>query len=246
VALSLDRPERSSEIQDVIRDKAGLRELYVEFYARFKKSLEGCPHGGKIVEIGSGAGFLKAQLPEAITSDILPYQCVDIVVDATRMPFEENGLSAILLLNVFHHIADVERLFEEALRCLMPKGKLIIIDQYPGWIGKPILKYVHHEPFDDARAFWDFPTTGPLSGANGALAWMVFFRDRASFERKYPGFRIVRREPHTPLRYWLAGGLKRWSLLPRSLFPLATAVDSWLVRLSPEFGSFLHVDVQKG
>ena len=139
----------------------------------------------------------------------------------------------------------MDRLFEEALRCLLPEGKLIVIDQYPGWIGRPIFRHLHHEPFDETREVWAFPSTGPLSGANGALAWMVFYRDRALFERKYPGLLVALRETRTPLRYWLAGGLKRWSLLPLSLFPLATGGDSILLRISPEFGSFLHVDLQK-
>jgi hypothetical protein len=35
-------------------------------------------------------------------------------------------------------------------------------------------------------ADWSFPAVGPLSGANGALPWILFERDRARFEREFP------------------------------------------------------------
>ena len=43
----------------------------------------------------------------------------------------------------------------------------------------------HHEPFDPQRADWEFPLSGPLSGANGALPWIIFQRDREQFEREW-------------------------------------------------------------
>jgi hypothetical protein len=71
----------------------------------------------------------------------------------------------------------------------------------------------------------------------------VFCRDRALLEARHPGLRLERYRPHTPLRYFLAGGLKPWSLLPGFAFPLASALDRALVRLSPELGSFVDVEL---
>jgi hypothetical protein len=45
---------------------------------------------------------------------------------------------------------------------------------------------MHHEPFVPAAAQWEFLTTGPLSGANGALPYILFSRDRAQFELEFP------------------------------------------------------------
>jgi len=178
-----------------------------------------------------------------ITSDALPYPGVDRVIDATRLPFEDGTLRAVLMLNVFHHIADAGAFLAEAERCLTPGGRMLVVDQHVGWISRPILAHAHHEPFDAAAREWRFESQGPLGSANGALAWIVFRRDRALLEARHPGLRLERYRPHSPLRYFLAGGLKPWSLLPGGIFPLASALDRLLLRLSPELGSFVDVEL---
>jgi len=92
---------------------------------------------------------------------------------------------------------------------------------------------------------WGFPAKGPLSSANGALPWIIFFRDRARFERKFPDLEIVNINIHSPLRYWLAGGLKKWTLLPRAFYPKATRLDQFLIRQWRGFGSFMDVMIRK-
>jgi SAM-dependent methyltransferase len=240
---ALDDPARSEHLRALITKKAALRCFYLEAYGKYRACLLRCPREGLALELGSGAGFVKEVLPEVITSDALSYSGVDRIVDARAMPFENRTLRAIFLLNVFHHVPDVEAFFREAQRCLMPGGRLLIIDQCRGWISTPILRFAHHEPFDPEAVEWSFPSRGPLSGANGALAWIVFERDRPRFERLFPSLRLVRIEPHSPLRYWLAGGLKAWTLLPGWAFPLATRLDDALLRLSPRLASFVDIEL---
>ncbi|MCB9652648.1 MAG: class I SAM-dependent methyltransferase [Deltaproteobacteria bacterium] len=198
---------------------------------------------GDVVELGSGGGFLKAFIPEAITTDVFPFEGVDRVVDARRLPFEDQSLRAVLLLNVFHHIPDVAAFLSELSRCLTFEGRALIVDQYPGWLSRPIYRYLHHEPFDAKARAWTFAPTGPLSGANGALAWMVFIRDRPRFEREFPGLRIESIIRHTPLVYWLSGGLKRWCLVPRALSGAAQVLDRTLLRLSADAASFIDIEL---
>lgn len=203
------------------------------------------PSNGIALELGSGAGFAKKRIPEILTSDIIPYQGVDKVVDATHMPFPNDALRCICMFNAFHHISDVELFFKEAQRCLVPGGRVFIIDQHPGWFGYPIYKFFHHEYFDPSAIKWSFKSSGPLSNANGALTWIVFKRDRKIFEQKYPYFRIEKYEPHTPLAYWLSGGLKWWSLIPRQFIKAIKRIDSLLIKVSPQFGSFVDVELLK-
>ncbi len=241
--IPLDDPGRGLLLRDTIRRKAGLRRLYQETYERYRLCLLRCPPAGLAVELGSGGGFVKEVLPEVLTTDPLPYPTVEQVVDARRLPFRAGSLRAIFMLNVFHHIPDVEMFLGEASRCLSPGGRLLVIDQYPGLISGPMFRYMHHEPYQPDAADWCFISCGPLSCANGALAWIVFERDRSRFSHLFPRLRIERVEPHTPLRYWLAGGLKRWSLLPACAFGAATWLDRRLLGLSPRFGSFVDVEL---
>lgn len=244
-AAHLDDPSRAGELQRIIQGKPALRRLYQETYARYAACLARCPADGLAVELGSGGGFVKDTLPEVITSDVIPYPDVDRVVDGTNMPFADGSVRALFLLNVLHHIPDVAAFLRECERVLVPGGRVLIADQYPGWIGKFVFKHLHHEPFDEHAADWRFPSKGPLSDANGALAWIVFERDRARFEREHPGLRLAAFARHTPLRYWLAGGLKRWSLLPNVLFAPATWFDRALLRLSPRTASFVDIELKR-
>ena len=242
---SLDDPGRVEELQRVILGKPGLWRLYNEVYQSFLDCLRRCPPQGAVIELGSGAGFAKRVIPELITSDILPYRGLDQVFDACNMPFTDNSLRLITMWNTFHHIPDAAAFLSEAQRCLMPGGRVCIVDPHPGWISSPIYRFLHHEPFDPDAPEWQFETTGPLSGANGALAWIVFVRDRAKFARLFPALSLVQYQPTMPLRYWLAGGLKKWSLLPAWGWRVATLMDQCLMRCSRQFGSFVYVELVK-
>lgn len=239
----LDDPARGEELRQRIEAKPALRRLYAEIYARYAACLRECPATGLAVELGSGGGFVKQVLPEVVTTDVIAYAGVDRVVDATAMPFEAGSVRALFLLNVLHHVPDAGAFLHEAERVLAVGGRVLIVDQYPGWIGGFVYRHLHHEPFDAAAQDWRFPSSGPLSDANGAMAWIVFERDRRRFEAEHARLELAAFERHTPLRYWLAGGLKRWSLLPGWLFAPATWLDRGLLALSPRFASFVTIEL---
>ena len=228
-----------------IRDKPALRAFYEEVYGKFVDCVARCPPTGTIVELGSGGGFLRDVLPEVVTSDLLPYPGIENVVDGTNMPFADGSLRAILMLNVFHHIPDCAAFLREASRCLAPGGRVFMVDQYPSWLSTPIYRWVHHEGFAPEAPEWQFESSGPLADANGALAWIVFERDRERFVREFPALELVRFEPHTPLRYWLSGGLKWWSLIPSFAVHAATRLDRALERVSPRLCSFVDVELRR-
>jgi SAM-dependent methyltransferase len=242
---ALDSPDRVAEIRSVIDAKPALKGFYAEIYARYAASLAMCPHEGLAVELGSGGGFAQRIVPELVTTDVLPYDGIDRVVDATRMPFANRSVRFFCLLNVFHHIPDVAAFLREAGRCLMPGGRLLLIDQHPGWISKPVLRFIHHEPFCPDAADWRFESTGPLSGANGALAWIVFVRDRTKFIEQFPELQLLQYRPFAPLTYWLSGGLKPWHLLPSAAYGTVATIDRALLRISTHFGSFVEIEVAR-
>jgi SAM-dependent methyltransferase len=243
--VDLDNPERVSMIRALIQQKPALKHFYLEAYEKFRQCLLTCPAGGSALELGSGGGFLKEFLPSVTTSDVIPYEGVDQIVDATALPFAANSLRFVCMLNTLHHIPNAELFLKEATRCLMPGGRLFIVDQYPGWIAYPILKWCHHEPFDSKTKDWAFEAHSHLGSANGALAWIIFERDRKRFERLFPNLRILRFEPHSALKYWLAGGLKQWSLVPGPAVRAVAWFDHLLCSGLPQCGSFVNVELQK-
>jgi SAM-dependent methyltransferase len=242
---SLDDPTRINELRKTIQAKPALFYFYRETYRKFAECLKRCPAQGQALELGTGAGFTKSVIPSIITSDILPYEGIDIVINGTQLPFENESLKMICMMNVFHHIPDVKSFFVEADRCLVPGGRIFIADQNVGIISLPILKYFHHEGFDTSSINWSFESSGPISGANGALAWLVFNRDRLLFEELFPNLKIESVIQHTPFLYWLSGGLKTWTLVPAPILPLIITIDSWFSNISKYFGSFLDIEIVK-
>jgi hypothetical protein len=68
-----------------------------------------------------------------------------------------------------------------------------------------------------------------MSGANQALSYIVFVRDRAKLLALHPQLEIVEHRPlNNYLRYLLCGGLNFRSLLPGFTAPLIKGVE-WLL-----------------
>lgn len=242
---ALDDPGRIVTISERIRNKQALNHFYRSIYKRYETILTKCPDEGLVVELGSGGGFAREFIPDLILSDVNEYPGTDCVVNGEKLPFADQSVKMFCMLNVFHHIPDVESFLNEANRCLVQNGRILIVDQHRGWISRFVLQYLHHEGYDENTTTWKFKSSGPLSSANGALTWIVFDRDREMVKKLFPDLHIVKYEPHTPLLYWLSGGLKHWTLVPRILVPFIEIVDSLLIAASDNFGSFVDVELVK-
>jgi hypothetical protein len=101
---------------------------------------------------------------------------------------------------------------------------------------------LHHEPFRPEADEWSFPPGGPLSGANGALPYILFQRDRDVFEREFPRWTIERLQPFMPLRYLVSGGVSMRSLVPGFSFAPIKAVERLL---GPKMAMFAHVVLRR-
>ena len=215
--LSIDDPETTDLRAEIIREKAFLRRIYQTWY---RLLIENIPAGeGQVAEIGSGAGFLKELYSTAITSEVFYSVNIDIVYNAISMPFKAESLRALLLVDVLHHIPDPGAFFSEAMRCVKSGGRCLMVEPWnTGW-SRLIYNHLHHESFD-VNGEWIIPTTGPLSGANGALPWILFERDQKIFSRRFPEWRISGITPMMPLVYLLSGGVSLRSIFPDWTYPL--------------------------
>lgn len=229
--LDLDHPRTTELRRRIIRDKAFLRRIYAEWYGRL--AAETPVGGGGVLELGSGAGFLREFIPELITSDVLPLAGVSQVVDAARLPFNDAALRGIVMTNVFHHLADPAAFLREAQRCLRPGGAAVMIEPWVSGWSRWVYSRLHHEPFDPAAPHWGSSSDRPLSDANGALPWIIFERDRERFERDFPRLRVVRIEPLMPIAYLLSGGVGLRALVPGWCYPLVRRIERPIERFFP-------------
>jgi SAM-dependent methyltransferase len=231
--LDLDDPRTTALRRRIVREKRFLRRLYEEWYDQLADSIPDGP--GATVELGSGAGFLGEQVPGLIGTDILAVPGIDAVADARRLPFRDGSLRAVVMTNLLHHVSDPERCLAEAARCVRAGGVFAAIEPWVSPWSRFVYRRLHHEPFDPEAGEWRLPAGGPLSGANGAMPWILFQRDRRRFEERFPQWSVERLQPTMPFRYLLSGGVSMralmpgwsfggWRLLERGLQPAAGAL----------------------
>lgn len=222
--LDIDDPRTTALRQVIIRDKPFLWRIYQEWYAALLAEL---PVGaGEVLELGSGAGFFSEFLPTVITSEVFVCPGVRLVADGQRLPLADQCLRGIVMCDVMHHLPQPRLFFAEAARCVRRGGVIAMIEPWVTFWSRLIFRHLHHEPFLPDAAEWRIPGSGPLSGANGAMPWIILQRDRARFEAQFPQWRIRRIQPFMPLRYLLSGGVSLRSLMPGWTFPLWRALEA--------------------
>lgn len=241
-SLDVDAPETTRLRQSIIREKGLLRRLYLEWYGFLAGNLP--PGPGAVLELGSGAGFCKEVVPQAIASDVFATPGVDAVLDARRLPFANRSLRAIAMVDVLHHIPDVEAFFAEAQRCLRPGGAVVMIEPWRSTWSRLIYSRLHPEPFD-CDADWSLPDGGPLSTANGALPWIVLHRDRQKFETRFPGLRIQLVQPDHPFIYLASGGISMRSLAPGCSYGLLRGLERCLGSAMSQLAMFARIVVRR-
>jgi SAM-dependent methyltransferase len=224
--LELDAPRTTLLRRDILRQKLFLRRIYGEWYAALAAEIPA--RRGAVLEIGSGAGFLAELLPGVITSEVFPLSGVRCALDAGALPIADAALRAIVGTNVLHHLQRPRQFLAEAARCLAAGGVVALVEPWVTRWSRFVFTRVDHEPFAPEAAEWELPAGGPLSGANGALPWIVFSRDRDRFQRELPAWRIRSVQPIMPFRYLLSGGISLRMSMPAWSFPAWALAESWL------------------
>jgi len=224
--VDIDDPRATALHRQLIREKRFLRMVYEEWYGAIASRLEGA--AGPVLELGGGGGFLKDRVPDLISSEVFPCTGIDAVLDGQRLPFADAALQGIVMTDVLHHIPQSRRLFAEAARCVRTGGTIVMIEPWVTAWSQLVYGKLHHEPFRPEVTEWEFPSSGPLSSANGALPWMIFRRDRDTFEHEFPEWEVESIKPMMPFRYLLSGGVSMRGLVPAWSFGLWRLVEAGL------------------
>jgi SAM-dependent methyltransferase len=237
--MDIDDPRTTELRLEIVRSKRFLRKIYEEWYRDIVAALP--PRDGPVLELGSGAGFLGEFIPGLITSEIFATPGAALVMDAHAMPVRDGSLRAIAMTNVLHHLARPRRFFAEAARCVMPGGAVVMIEPWVTAWGRWVYTHLHHEPFVPEAPRWEFPQTGPLSGANGALPWILFVRDRDRFEQDFPMWTVRTIRPIMPFRYLISGGVSMRSLVPGWSFGAWRALENRMHPWLHHWGMFAQI-----
>jgi SAM-dependent methyltransferase len=241
--LQLDDPATTELRRQVISSKPFLQTVYDEWYTTLQGGLP--PVEGAVLELGSGAGYCHRFIPGLITSEAFYRPTVQIVADAQQMPFRDASLRAIVFTDVMHHLPDVHRFLLEASRCLKRGGRILMIEPWVSTWSRFVYTRLHHEPFRPEAEAWSFSSTGALSGANVAVPWIVFVRDRQRFESEFPHLVIDQIQPFLPFRYLLSGGVAMRSLMPGFTHGLWVRLERLLEPCMSHLAMFAFVSVRR-
>ena len=241
--LDLDDPRTTRLRRRVLAEKPFLRRIYQEWYGEIARSLPPGPE--PVLELGAGAGFLGDFVPGLIRSEVFQTPGIDAVLDGLALPFAGGSLRGIAMTNVLHHLPRPLDFFAEAARCVRPGGGVTMIEPWVTPWSRLVYTRLHHEPFDPASPGWELAGGGPLSGANGALPWILFARDRERFQREAPAWEIRSIAPLMPFRYLVSGGVSLRSLMPAASFPLWRGLERALSPWGDRLAMFAHVVLER-
>jgi SAM-dependent methyltransferase len=215
--LNLDTGDRLTLHRKMLAHKPMLQKVFVEFHHLFRKLDRQFFAGEGIeVEIGSGVAPMRDSYPDVLATDIVYSAHLDRVLNAEQMDFEPGSVRAIFGQNCFHHFPHPDQFFHELDRVLCNGGGAVLLEPYYGPFASFLFKRMFKtEGFDKTYPSWETPISGPMNGANQALSYIVFVRDRSEFEKKFPSLQIVHLGcVSNYLKYLISGGLNFRQLLP--------------------------------
>jgi SAM-dependent methyltransferase len=240
---SLDDPQTTQVRKGLIRQKKFLEKIYQEWYGLIRTELG--VSSGAVLELGSGAGFLDEFIPNLIKTEIFYLADMDAIMDAGRLPFKDGTLSAIVMSDVFHHLPRPRNFLNEAIRVMPKGGKMVMVEPWVSRWSRWVYPHFHHEPLNPEMKQWEFPSTGPLSGSNQALPWIVFERDRQLFENEFPELSIEKVQPLMPFRYLVSGGVSLRSFMPGWSFGFWRWLEKLFTRKIECWAMFALIVIEK-
>lgn len=108
-------------------------ERLPRFWSRFSKD-------AIIIDIGSQSAKLR---DDVINFDLTPFQNVNLVGNALRIPIADNAVDGVINTGVLEHVEDIEQVLREIYRILKPGGIL--------YIEIPFMQGFHPDPTDFQR-----------------------------------------------------------------------------------------------
>ena len=242
--IPIDSPEMTLRRRALLERNECARFSFERWYRELATVVSTAPEGFR-VELGSGGGFLDHFISGLIKTDVVELPFLDNVCYAEQLPYPDRSVGALAMVNVLHHVSNVDAFFREAVRVLVPGGVVAMIEPYVSGFSRLVYRYIHDEPFDAGATDWRLPPGGRLSGGNDALPWIVFVRDRARFERDYPQLRIEALRPHSPFSHLLSGGVTTRPLAPLGVILRLAKVEGSMSWAMPRLAMFFTITLRR-
>ncbi|MCX5815291.1 MAG: methyltransferase domain-containing protein [Proteobacteria bacterium] len=202
----------------------------------------------KILEVGSGTSPLKIFYNNIITSDIIDLEYLDYKLDCHKIDefdyIANESLDIVTLINVLHHLRDPLSFLTKASIKLKQGGQIIMVEPYFSSLSKLVYRYLHHEPsvFEVDEPLLQ-EIKGPLSSANMAIPYMIFFSNKNWSSRLSLIYNFSPKSVayFSSLSYMATGGISRKLPIPGFLYKNLFKIDLWLANIFPRLLSSFFI-----
>ncbi len=237
-------PVKMTYVQrDILKSKPQFFEWYKMIY---KYMADNKASGSVNIEIGSGSSFLSDFIPGLIKTNLLHIKFNDLTCNAYNMPFKNSTVDNIILIDVLHHFDKPIEFFKEAQRILKVKARILICDPYISFLSYFLWRFIHPENCDTGRLGYEAKSNNnPLICANSASLSLLLKRKGAYLKECLPRFRLLKKDYHTIMHYWLAGGYNFSSFIPERVVPFIKKLEVKLSPLGFLLASFAFAVIEK-
>lgn len=124
----------------------GKRTYYEHLYGFISSKIHA---GGKVLEIGSGAGISRLFLTgiEITRTDFLDWSDKNVRgnIDAQNLPFANDEFSSVFGVDMLHHVPEPIRVVSEAIRVVSKNGNVVFVEPYVSGFSYLFYKLFHPE-----------------------------------------------------------------------------------------------------
>jgi SAM-dependent methyltransferase len=223
-----------------------LRIVYTDLYQKMKQHLSNA--SGKTVELGSGMGSIRETLPDCILTDLFPYPWIDQVENAYQLSFENESISNLLMVDVFHHFRYPGNALKEFQRVLTSGGHVILMEPALSLLGYIVYGLLHVEPIGKAKDITWFASEKiqindmDYYAAQGN-ATRIFVQKY--FSEQLSDWKVVKVERITALAYAASGGYSGPQLYPTCAYRFIKRSEKLLQFFPALFATRLLVVLEK-
>ena len=194
------------------------------------------------------SGNFKDYMPEVISADIDKCDWLDMCFDAHEMPFENDSLANIVMIDVLHHLSNPVKFLHEADRVLKKGGRVVMLEPFPSPFSLQIYKRFHPEPFIfdvDYFSKTDIQDKDPWD-SNQAIPYLIFFKNADKFDKNFGDrFKIIEKEKLSFILYPASGGFENKAMIPDSLIKPFQVLEKMLSPFRSALAFRCYVVIEK-
>lgn len=227
--------------------KPALRMAYGRFYRLISSHLSNLPEG-KIVELGSGMGNIKEFIPNCLTTDMFPTPWSEQVENAYHLTFQNESISDLIMVDVFHHLQYPGAALAEFHRVLRPDGKVLMIEPSIGALGFLVFGFLHPEGIKTNHNIqWMPPIDADLKNpeyytSQGNATQIFIRREFREHLKDWSQVQVVR---FSAISYLASGGYTKPQLAPLGLMAFLRATERFFDLLPALFATRMLVILTK-